>query len=135
MIKENGLSRRIQVTFKANINCKNRRTKWIKQGIKINGLGTATFELVTESVKTIHDVFDDFFAAGRLEGLENNGESTLSASNRYFTHRKDVGQAKSVPFGEGVDPKGVLQMLADADYIHTEENEVVYYKRSEGTKV
>jgi hypothetical protein len=96
------------------------------------------FASTLETVQAIHGLFNDYFGEGRLQGLEQDDRAVLSASNRYFTHKRDVGQTTQVTFGDGVDPNGVLKKMARTDYIHTDENEVKYYKLilgSDGTKM
>ena len=88
-------------------------------------------------MQAIHVLFDDYFGEGHLQGLEHNDRAVLFASNRYFTYKRDVGQATQVAFSDGVDPNGILRRMAGTDYIHTDENEVKYYKltlASDGTK-
>ena len=87
-----------------------------------------TFASALETVEALHGLFDDYFGEGRLQGLEQNDWPVLSASNRYFTHRRDVGEATQVAFGEGVYPKGILERMARMDFIHTDENKVKFYK-------
>jgi len=55
--------------------------------------------------------------------------STLNASNRYFTPRKDAQMAKELPFHQDVDPYGHLTRLLGLSHVHIEENTVSYYER------
>lgn len=81
----------------------------------------------------IYGLFDRTFADGRLESWSAmnvpgpGGCVTLDASNRYLTPRRDVPNAQHVQFTASVDPKGILESMADSDHIHTEENEVYYF--------
>ena len=112
------------------LNAKNqiRHQQYIKQLIKIDRLGAMSFISALESMQAIHALFNDDFGEGCLHGLEQNDWAALSVLNRYFTHRWDIGQATQVAFSDGVDPKGVLRRIAWTDYIHTDKNEVKYYK-------
>jgi hypothetical protein len=49
-------------------------------------------------------------------------------SNHYFTSRRLDTQATSVPFHKDVDPEGILSQIAGAEFIHCEENHVLYYE-------
>ena len=96
-----------------------------------------TFASALETVQAMHGLFDDYFGEGHLQGLEQDNRAVLSTSNRYFTHKRDVGRASQVAFGDGVDPNGILRKMAGTDYIHTDKNAVNYYRillGSDGTK-
>jgi len=60
--------------------------------------------------------------------------STLNASNRYFTPRKDARTAKDLAFHTDVDPYGNLSRLLGPVHTHIEENVVTYYERLGDTK-
>jgi len=55
--------------------------------------------------------------------------STLNASNRYFTPRKDAQNVKELTFAHDVDPHGNLARLLGSAHVHLEENTVSYHKR------
>ena len=55
--------------------------------------------------------------------------STLNASNRYFTPRKDARTAKELAFHSDVDPYGNLSRLIGPLHMHIEENTVSYFER------
>jgi len=55
--------------------------------------------------------------------------STLNASNRYFTPRKDAQNAKELTFAHDVDPHGNLARLLGSAHVHLEENTVSYHER------
>jgi hypothetical protein len=106
------------------------RYKYLRQGISITGLGTATFEQATKSAQDIHDMFQRQFSEGRLGGW-NTGKyrhhATLDMSNRYFTPKRDAPNMEHIPFDEMVDPQGVLEGMIQGAYVHGEENVVQYY--------
>lgn len=103
----------------------------MKQNLTITGLGAPTF---TDSVKVGHEIFLLFqqqFAANELEPWRTStysGSHSLELSNRYFTSRRDAADGTHIPFTEIVDPRGILEEMAKANYIHMEENEVRYYR-------
>jgi hypothetical protein len=73
----------------------------------------------------IHEVFQRQFAEGRLAGW-NAGKyrkyQTLDLSNRYFTPKRDAPDMEHIPFTKDVDPRGILEKMAMAGYVHGEEN-------------
>lgn len=109
------------------------RYKYLRQGVTIAGLGVPRFDQAMGAASEIYGLFDRTFPEGQLEswsasdspGPENC--AGLSASNRYMTPRKDVPDAQHIPFPASVDPKGILESMSNSDYVHTEENEVLYF--------
>jgi hypothetical protein len=55
--------------------------------------------------------------------------TTLNASNRYFTPRKDIQTAKELAFHRDVDPHGNLARLLGTAHAHIDDNVVSYYER------
>jgi hypothetical protein len=53
---------------------------------------------------------------------EQEDLTTLNASNRYFTPRKDAQTTKQLQFHHNVDPYGNLTRLLGTDLVHMEEN-------------
>ena len=41
----------------------------------------------------------------------------------------EAGELESIPFGENMDPKGILADMLGGSLIHTKENQVQYYQR------
>jgi hypothetical protein len=60
---------------------------------------------------------------------EQEDFTTLNASNRYFTPKKDAQMAKELRFDEDVDPHGNLTRHLGTGHVHIEENSVSYYER------
>jgi hypothetical protein len=108
------------------------RYKYLRQSISITGLGTATFEQSVSAVKEIHGCYERSFSEKKLQGW-NAGQfgryQALNLSNRYFTPKRDAPGLEDRPFSEGVDPKGILEAMKQAGYVHGEENEVKYFAR------
>lgn len=50
-------------------------------------------------------------------------------SDRYFTPKIEAGQEPEVPLNKAVDPKGVLLQAAGSDFVHLDDNVVVYTER------
>lgn len=78
-------------------------------------------------------MFDRTFADGQMESWSATGSPGpdnspgLDASNQYVTPRRDVPGAQHIPFPASVDPKGILEGMIESDYVHTEENNVLYF--------
>lgn len=86
-----------------------------------------------EAVRDIHARFDRQFQEGSLEDLQGPEHvDQLGMSNRYFTPAREAGEMQAVAFLPGVDPAKMLHGMAQEDssctYIHTEDNQVHYYK-------
>ncbi len=54
---------------------------------------------------------------------------TLTASNRYFTSKRDANTAKELHIHQDIDPHGNLTRLLGTALVHIEENNVSYYER------
>lgn len=62
--------------------------------------------------------------------FDSEGKLTIKAISRYFSTRREVGNAPGAAFTQDVDPRGVLADVAAAgNWVHTEENQVGYYER------
>jgi hypothetical protein len=108
------------------------RYKFLRQGVTITGLGTPTFEKAVEVAQEVYEVLKREFPEGQLEGWTASnfrGHYALGISNRYFTPIKDAKDMAHIPFDSVVDPRGILESMAKAGYIHSEENIVQYYTR------
>ena len=55
----------------------------------------------------------------------------IDTSNRYFTLRTEGNQDNECAITDDMDPKGYLKKAAGNTYIHTEENNVQYFKSCE----
>ena len=60
---------------------------------------------------------------------EADGSTTLDASNRYFTPKKDARNGNELPFHQDIDPQGNLTQLLGTGYMRLEDNNVFYYER------
>ena len=89
-----------------------------------------------EAIRDIHTQFDCQFQEGTLKeqaDVEGQGdEDQISMWNRYFTPAHEVKDMQAMHFLPGVDPTGILHVMAQEDsncaYIHTEDNQVHYFK-------
>lgn len=118
------------------------RFKYLRQGISLTGLGTATFTNALDAAHEIHQQFDRQFEEGVLErwscSSADNASPCIDISNRYLTPAKEAGGTDETPFHKGVDPKGILQSMANGDgsisYMHTEDNQVRYFNMHRDTE-
>jgi len=101
------------------------------------GLGSATYERAINATQEIYSRFDREFEEGSLdEWIVTKPSDALgsefTASNRYFTPRRDAPNMEAVPFGDGVDPGGLLMATVQGgNLVHGEENKVYYYSGCE----
>jgi hypothetical protein len=113
------------------------RYKFLRQAVKLTGLGQESFSRAVAAGQEIYGLFDRHFLDGALESwsLSRLGDTEiecLDASNRYFTPSRDAPGVKSTPFHIGVDPQHILaDMMTGSSghsFIHAEDNQVQYYK-------
>ena len=111
------------------------RFKYLRQGISLTGLGTPTFANALDAAQEIYKQFDRQFEEGILDhwacSSANDMFPSIDVSNRYLTPAREAGGIEETPFLKGVDPKGILQNMANGDgtvsYVHTEDNQVQYF--------
>lgn len=100
------------------------------QSITVTGL---SFEDTISTLQEIRLMAEREFKTGMLEKWNTgtyHGFPAFTLSNRYFRTLKDGAHQEEVPFSKDVDSVRILQQLARNDLIHTEENEVQYFKSS-----
>lgn len=107
--------------------------RYLKQGVSITGLGLDDF---MTQVNTLPDIAALFTRAVNEDKIEPNtivGQqddiTTLNASNRYFTQKKDAQMGRDVQLDRDIDPHGTLTRLLASGFVHTDENIVSYYER------
>jgi hypothetical protein len=113
------------------------RFKYLQQGISLTGLGSLTFANAMDATHEIYQQFDRQFEEGKLdhwacsESSANDMFQSIYVSNCYLTPAREAGGIEETPFLKGVDPKGILQNMANGDgsvsYVHTEDNQVRYF--------
>ena len=110
-----------------------KQTCHLRQTVSITGLGLDEF---LDQVNMIPEITALFTRAVSEEKIGPNaiiGEledlTTLNASNRYFTLRKEAQTATELRFHEDIDPYGNLTKLLGSTLVHIEENNLSYYER------
>jgi hypothetical protein len=114
------------------------RKRWhLRQRVQLTGFGSPQFDnTVTQSLMNIASVFETFFdSETTLQPWLTDAYHdfvALDIENRYFSSKSFYGH-QSIPFRQEVDPQGILTDMVDKDMVHTEENEVAYFKWVDGT--
>ncbi|TFK60473.1 hypothetical protein BDN72DRAFT_720916, partial [Pluteus cervinus] len=106
---------------------------YLHQSVTLTGIGTPVFEKSVQALAEIATTFNRQFPEGQmipwhpLPSCLAGGQSIVF-SNRYFTRRKDGPLMKPVAFDQNIDPKGFLSRGIGPHIIHTEENQVKYFR-------
>ena len=106
----------------------------LSQQIGLVGLGSGLFTKAMDKLNDFDAMFTRYFHGFSVQKLAKeaqNGVPGITASNRFFTSKKDFPNAEGVPFGPGVDPLGLLELQLGDDLIHSTDNSVGYFKRLE----
>ena len=106
---------------------------FIRQSLKITGLGTPGFESSIENIQRLGQIIARQVPEGTMEQFTPcfvMGHSALDVGTRYFTSRKDDPIGPAAPFDCTIDPKGILASMADDRYFHGIDNIVEYYAAS-----
>ncbi|PBK59382.1 hypothetical protein ARMSODRAFT_966895 [Armillaria solidipes] len=103
------------------------------QMITLTGLGSARFKGSVEALKEIGHTGEREFREGQLQGrlplqVQLEGYDAIELSNRYFRPRGKDYRGEDHAISEEVDPKGILRRNAGNHLVHTEGNEVLYFR-------
>ncbi|KAG6905026.1 hypothetical protein DXG01_005545 [Tephrocybe rancida] len=106
------------------------KAKFLKQHVRLDGLGTPEFTSAIGTIQGICKVFDRIFEEGELEqwkdGLSVDENKQLDMSSKLFTPASDARGAQHVPFDTSSDPSGVMDAFLQKGYIRTEDNVVQF---------
>ena len=111
----------------------------MKQCVRLTGLGTENFSNAILGLANIAIFMGETMEKGDIESWQCDRYRTwqaLDMANRFFVMQNSEGDMASVPFVDGVDPEGVLVTIAGDKWVHTEENQVKYFRlntQSDGT--
>ena len=107
----------------------------LTQTIHLSGLGSPAFESVTDKLISIHELFSRQFPEGTMQPPIPSlfmHYPKVEASTCYFTSRKSYPTGESILLFEDVDPHGTLTALMGSDLYHGVDNQVQYFKSSQG---
>ncbi|KAJ7740543.1 hypothetical protein B0H16DRAFT_1728905 [Mycena metata] len=101
------------------------------QGLSLIGLGSPLFSDAVKNLHEIHALFCRYFPSNSMAKWTDadNAETTLKASNRFFTLTEDEPDAVHINFASGVDPLHKLDRFVGDQLVHTSANVVHYRKR------
>lgn len=99
--------------------------------LTMTGIGCESFDNAIATIPEIKLIAEREFKYGSLEkwtAATYQGFPTFNISNRYFRPAKEGSQHEAIEFSKDVDPVGILQHLGKNNVVHTEDNEVQYFK-------
>ncbi|KAJ7822233.1 hypothetical protein B0H13DRAFT_2376771 [Mycena leptocephala] len=108
-----------------------RQIRYLAQHAELCGLETETFAIAKAKIAEIKQRFAEHLCNAVFQiASEKVGPfgSTVTATNRFFTCKRDAPTEQDGEFEDGVDPMGVLSRLKTEDLIHAAENRVKYFK-------
>lgn len=105
-----------------------KKVRYIRQAVRLTGLGNATFTKAVENIVEIYGVMAKHITLSPWQNNVYEGYDTIDANARYFSLRKYIPNERGQTFGNGVDPNGVLASLRDQYVIHGYDNKVEYLK-------
>ncbi|KZT23147.1 hypothetical protein NEOLEDRAFT_1070042, partial [Neolentinus lepideus HHB14362 ss-1] len=104
---------------------------FLQQSVQLTGYSNPEFQKNIDGLNLIARHIGRSFKEGVLlkwEPIDGDVRPTLSIMNKYFTSTRFTQKNNTVPFDKVVDPRGILTKLQDEKFIHTEDNQVTYYK-------
>ncbi|KAF9489045.1 hypothetical protein BDN71DRAFT_1435668 [Pleurotus eryngii] len=126
--------------FSIGIRRGDNHTRHLRQGITVTGLDSKHFNQIIANVKHIHTMFSWYTPKGKLKTppdfigsykhLTDKVKAkytTISASNCFFTPKKQAADYEEVTIGEEIDPHRVLSNVDTKKWVYTEDNKVDYY--------
>ncbi|KAG6905035.1 hypothetical protein DXG01_005492, partial [Tephrocybe rancida] len=111
------------------------RLRFLRQWIRLDGLGTEHFKDAVEAAASVCELFDRAFEEGALEKwketLTGNKDKLLDMSSKLVTHVDKANGQCHIPFDSSANPSGVMESIIQKGFIHTEDN-VVQYSEGKG---
>ncbi|KAF8059501.1 hypothetical protein FPV67DRAFT_1784357 [Lyophyllum atratum] len=112
------------------------RIKFLKQAIRLDGLGSERFKDAVVAAGAVWNLFDRVFEEGVLEswkdGLAGEDNNLMDMSNLLVTSVKAGTGQQHIPFDAGSDPHAVMDSLIQKGYMRTEDNIVQYSESKVG---
>ncbi|KAK0433368.1 hypothetical protein EV421DRAFT_1741671 [Armillaria borealis] len=95
------------------------KVRFMSQVVTLTGLGSTRFKGSVEALKEI----------GRKGEREfRQGYDAIELSNQYFRLRGKDYRGEDLTLSPDVDPNGILRRVAGDNMVHTEDNEVSYFR-------
>lgn len=107
-----------------------RNARFIRQGISLTGFNNKTFEKAVEGAWNVCDFMANQLKEGEMTPWHPtvvDGAATIDMNNRFFSWKTANASEQVVPIDKKLDPHGTLAKLAGHEYVHTQENQVLYY--------
>ena len=107
---------------------------FIRQSVRITGLGTPGFESSIDNIRRLSQIISRQVPEGTMDQFTHCfflEHSALDVGTRYFTSRKDDPMGPAVPLDVMIDPKGILASMSDDKHFHSIDNIVKYYTATE----
>lgn len=109
-----------------------RGPRYARQSLTLTGLGGKDFEGVINAVAEVQDLFKRS-VGDRMQDCTilttYDGNPAVEMSNRFFTPRGEANPTDICQLGESVDPRGYLAKAAGTQWVHTNDNRVLYFER------
>ncbi|PBK59379.1 hypothetical protein ARMSODRAFT_899314, partial [Armillaria solidipes] len=102
-----------------------------RQAVTLTGLGSVRFGGTVEALREIGRKGEREFRQGQLQEwmpLKVQGHDAIELSNWYFRPRGKDYRGEDLTLSPDVDPKGILRHVAGDNMVHTEDNEVSYFR-------
>ncbi|SJL16900.1 uncharacterized protein ARMOST_20430 [Armillaria ostoyae] len=95
------------------------KVQFMSQAVTLMGLGSTRFKGSVEALREI----------GRKGEREfRQGYDAIELSNQYFCPRGKDYRGEDLTLSPDVDPNGILRRVAGDNMVHTEDNEVSYFR-------
>lgn len=103
---------------------------YLRQQVDIIGLNSESFSMCLQNLQALNGLLSRAIPGNILGRWQPDvsGETSIPASNRYFTQQRDTRGDSEVPFTAFEDPRGILQSLGEDNFIHSDDNVVSYYR-------
>jgi hypothetical protein len=112
-----------------------KQLRYLRQSLSLTALGSTIYDKFTENIAAVHGIFGRAVGANKLQACSiftsSDDMFDIELANRYFTPKSEARSAQAVELSADIDPHGYLSMAAGSDYVHTQDNNVLYYKRTE----
>jgi hypothetical protein len=110
------------------------KVKYLRQSATLTAIGNPVFNKPIESIAAIFAIFKRAVGDRLSESPVHSTYEDFPAidvANRYFTPRSGADSKEIQSLTTEVDPNGYLAKAAGATYVHTEENKVYYFEKTD----